>query len=241
MIVSINQPAYLPWLGYFDRIAASDLHVVLDTVQFEKNSFVNRNRVRTQQGAAWLTVPVATSGRFGALPIMDIEIAPDPRWANKHWQTLIQSYARAPYFSAHRDFFAAIYARPWQRLVELIDPITEHLCAAFGIGTRTVRASALAVDGRKDDLVLAICRKVGATTYLSGPLGRDYLDEGKFAAAGIAVRYADYAHPTYKQAHPGFLPFMAAIDLLFMAGPDAGGMLRTTAREAPGVAARVND
>ena len=86
VIVSVNQPAYLPWLGYFDRIAASDLHVVLDNVQFEKNSFVNRNRIMTARGPTWLTVPVQTSGKFGALPINELLIADDPRWAVKHAQ-----------------------------------------------------------------------------------------------------------------------------------------------------------
>src|ERR1051326_8427944 len=102
MIVSINQPAYLPWLGYFDRIAASDIHVVLDHVQFEKNSFVNRNKVRTAQGATWLTVPVETSGKFGQLPIDQLQIASDQPWARKHWKTIEQCYAHAPYFDAHR-------------------------------------------------------------------------------------------------------------------------------------------
>lgn len=230
MIVSINQPAYLPWLGYFDRIACSDVHVVLDNVQFEKNSFTNRNRVRTAQGSAWLTVPVQTSGRFGSLDIATLKIADDPRWAAKHWQTISQAYARAPFFAAHRDFFAGQYARHWDYLAALVAPTTDYLLDAFGIRTPLHRASALRATGKKDDLVLAICRELGATVYLSGPLGRDYLDEAKFAAAGIAVRYADYAHPTYPQAHPGFVPFMAAIDLLFMAGPEAGAILRTSTR-----------
>ena len=228
MIVSINQPAYLPWLGYFDRIAVSDCHVVLDSVQFEKNSFVNRNQVRTAQGSTWLTVPVSTKGKFGSLPIKDLEIATGEHWAGKHQRTLSQAYARAPHFARHREFFDDVYSRTWTRLADLIEPITRYLCSCFRITTPMVSSSTLTAEGRKDELVLQICRELGATTYLSGPLGRNYLDESKFARAGIAVRFADYIHPTYPQAHDGFLPNMAAVDLLFMVGEDAGRVLRTT-------------
>jgi hypothetical protein len=228
MIVSINQPAYLPWLGYFDRIAASDLHIVLDHVQFEKNSFVNRNKVRTAKGWTWLTVPVETSGRFGALAIDKLRIAGDPRWARKHWLTIEQSYAAAPHFAAHRAVMADLYARPWERLIDLVEAINASLLEAFAIAVPRVRSSTLAPAASKSDLVLELCRRAGATTYLSGPLGRDYLDMASFAAAGIAVVFHDYRHPVYAQAHPGFEPGMAAIDLLFMQGSEAGRTLRTT-------------
>ena len=99
-VVSINQPAYLPWLGYYDRIARADIHVELDCVQFEKNSFANRNRIRLRQGSAWLTVPVRTKGRFGDLMIDEIEISGDGRWQGKHWRSLSQAYAHAPHFAS---------------------------------------------------------------------------------------------------------------------------------------------
>lgn len=228
MIVSINQPAYLPWLGAFDRIAASDLHIVLDHVQFEKNSFVNRNKIRTAKGWTWLTVPVETSGQFGHLAIDALRIAADPRWARKHWLSIEQNYAAAPHFAAHRAAFAELYARPWERLIDLIEAINSYLMQAFVISTRLVRSSTLGATASKSELVLELCRHAGATTYLSGPLGRDYLDLQSFAAAGIDVVFHDYRHPVYAQAHPGFEPGMAAIDLLFMQGPEAGRTLRRT-------------
>jgi len=233
MIVSINQPAYLPWLGYFDRIAASDVHVVLDHVQFEKNSFVNRNRVRTPQGSTWLTVPVETSGKFGQLAIDRLQIASDQPWARKHWKTIDQCYARAPYFHAHRDHLAEIYSRPWKKFYDLVDEITGYLLRAFAIDVPLVRSSSMRSDKTKSDLVLDICRRLDARLYLSGPLGRGYLDEGSFAAAGIEIVYQDYRHPVYPQLSPGFKAFMAAIDILFMLGPESGQMLRTTQRPLP--------
>jgi hypothetical protein len=218
VIVSINQPAYLPWLGYFHRIAVSDVHVVLDQVQFEKNSFVNRNKVRTSQGSTWVTVPVRTSGRFGALPINEVEIDNTTSWARKHWTTMQQAYSRAPAFDDFAPWLGDLYTRPWERLADLSAEITGHVLRQLDIGTPIVTGSELAVEGKKDELVLSICRELGATTYLSGPLGRTYLREDNFADAGIDVVYHDYQHPLYPQLHGAFLPSMAVIDLLFNCG-----------------------
>lgn len=225
MIVSINQPAYLPWLGYFHRIAKSDLHIVLDHVQFEKNSFTNRNKVRTAQGSTWLTVPVATKGKFGNLPINELEIA-DDRWRAKHWQTLKMNYSRGAHFRAHADFFEAIYASEWRKLDDLMDRITTYvLREALRIEAKVVRSSTLKARGTKSELVLNLCREVGANAYLSGPLGRNYLDESSFREAGIEVRYHDYAHPVYPQVYAGFEPYMAIVDLLFNCGPESAAII----------------
>lgn len=225
MIVSINQPAYLPWLGYFHRIAVSDVHIVLDHVQFEKNSFINRNKVRTVNGWCWLSVPVQTAGRFPDIPINQLTIADDGRWARKHWLTVSQCYVRAPYFSDHARFFEQIYSRKWVRLVDLCHDITSYLLDAFRISTPLRYSSGIPVGGRKSELILNLCVAVGATTYLSGPLGRDYLDEAAFRARGIRVEYADFKHPVYPQVHGGFEPNMAAIDLLFNCGPRSRDIL----------------
>jgi len=221
MIVSINQPAYLPWLGYFHRVAAADVHIVLDHVQFEKNSFTNRNKIRTHDGWSWLTVPVKTAGKFGHLPINEIEIANEKKWAMKHWEALRLSYAKAPFFSQHSRFFESVYQRPWRKLIDLADEMTRYLLREFGIKTKLYFSSEMKATGRKDELVLNLCREMGATVYLSGPLGRNYLREQLFEDAGMTVRYDDYQHPVYSQAHPGFEPYMAAVDLLLNAGPES--------------------
>jgi hypothetical protein len=218
MIVSINQPAYLPWLGYIHRIAESDLHIVLDHVQFEKNSFVNRNKVRTSSGWTWLTVPVRTKGRFGALPIDELEIDSTQAWAEKHWQTIRQNYSKCPGFPAHAKFFEQIYARPWARLAELMAEMNGYLLRAFGVRTPLRCSSEMAPSGARTELLVGLCKSVGGSVYLSGPLGRSYLEEARFAEAGIEVRYHDYAHPTYPQRPSGFEPYMSAIDLLFNCG-----------------------
>ncbi|MFN2461965.1 MAG: WbqC family protein [Candidatus Velthaea sp.] len=230
MIVSINQPGYLPWLGYFHRIAVSDLHIVLDRVQFEKNSFTNRNRVRTRDGPVWLTVPVRTKSRFGDLVIDQVEIVGTQPWAAKHYQTLLHGYRKTAHFHAHEDFFADVYRRAWTHLAELNAYTTQYVLDALHIGTPLRSSGTLPLRGRKSELVLELCREVGATTYLSGPFGRDYLDEPAFAAVGIEVRYHDYAHPAYPQAFPGdFIPNMSAVDLLFNAGPASRDILMSGA------------
>lgn len=234
MIVSINQPAYLPWLGYFHRIAASDVHVVLDHVQFEKNSFTNRNKVRTPDGWCWLTVPVRTAGKFRDLPINQLEIATERHWAAKHWATLQANYAHAPYFAAHSRFFEKIYSRSWTRLADLNREITGYLLDAFGIRSKLYFSSQMDVSGKKDELVLNLCRTLGATVYLSGPLGRNYLHEDLFHQQGIGVRYDDYHHPAYLQTYSGFEPYMAAIDLLFNAGPASLDLMTNTREQIAG-------
>lgn len=225
MIVSINQPAYLPWLGYFQRIAASDLHIVLDHVQFEKNSFTNRNRIKTPQGGAWLTVPVRTKGQFGQLAINTLTINNLTPWRKKHWQSIRTNYTRAPHFAEHADFFENILAQEWEYLGELCREITNYLLRAFEIDTPLEYSSELGIGGTKSELVLNLCRARKADLYLSGALGKDYLEEETFQKEGIQVVYQDYRHPEYPQLHGDFLSYMAAIDLLFNCGPNSKSIL----------------
>lgn len=227
MIVSINQPAYIPWLGYFDRILKSDLHVVLNHVQFEKNSVTNRNKVRTSQGWTWLTVPLCTKGRFGNLAIQELEVNTSETWESKHWKTFLINYSRTPYFAEYASFFENLYQRKWDKLATLIEEINSHILQMLEIETRLVYSSELVPQGKKADLILELCKKLGATTYLSGPMGRNYLKEESFDSAGIKLQFHDYPHPEYKQAYPGFEPYMSVIDLLFNHGPKSLDILRS--------------
>jgi hypothetical protein len=220
MIVSIAQPAYLPWLGYFDRIARSDLHIVLNTVQMERNtktSFTMRNRVRAAAGPVWLTVPVRRAADEAEALICNAVID-GPHWARKHWQTLRQSYVRAPCFEYGRAALEPIYQRDWTRLDELLEVSTRRLLDALGITTPMTHSGELGVTSHKSQLVLDLCRAAGATTYLSGPFGRGYLDLPSFQRAGIEVVFHDYPHPVYHQVHGNFMPYLSVVDLLFNHG-----------------------
>lgn len=230
MIVSITQPAYLPWLGYFHRIAMSDLHIVLDHVQFEKNSFSNRNRIRTKTDWMWLTVPVRTRGRFGSLTIKELELVEGDRWTSKHWNALRTNYSSATNFKQHADFFETFYNGDWRTMGPLLRESTSYLLDALGVNVPIRFSSDMDPTLSKDELVLELCKKSGATTYISGPLGRQYLREELFSDSGIYVTYHDYKHPTYKQAFPGFVSELSAIDLLFNCGPESRDILMTTSR-----------
>lgn len=232
MIVSINQPAYIPWLGYFDRIEASDLHIVLDHVQFEKNSLVNRNRIRTPAGWMWLTIPVATKGNFGHLAIRDLQSAGGARWRRKHWKALEMNYARTAAFTTHLDALRALYADEAMSGAFLppVLQLNKYILEALGIQTKLAFSSEMEVGGSKSELVLRLCQSVGASTYLSGPFGRDYLDLAGFEAAGIKVLFHDYLPQSYLQAWPGFEPAMSALDALFCCGEYAAAVMRAGRR-----------
>jgi len=225
VIVSINQPSYLPWLGYFERIGKSDLHIVLDHVQFEKNSFTNRNKVRTKEGWTWLTVPLMTKGRFGELAINSIEIVPNDPWPRKHWATLKMSYAKAPFFRDYAPAYEELYSRSWGGFMPMVRAFLAQHLRDLGVETPLLYSSEMGVGGSKSELVLNLCRAAGADSYLSGAMGRDYLDEPAFTTSNIAVHYQDYAHPTYTQSQPGFVPFMGIVDLIFNHGPASRDIL----------------
>jgi hypothetical protein len=229
MIVSIMQPAYLPWLGYFHRIEMSDIHIVLDHVQIDRNSktnFVNRNKVRTKQGWCWLTVPIKTKGKFGQLEINKLEVSDDKDWMDKHWATLMRNYSKALYFEEHKEFFEDCYSSPKSLVVHMNKGITNYLLRQLDIKTEMIRSSEMNPTKRKDDLILELCRKAGATIYVSGPFGRDYLQEEKFRENGIKIIYHEYIHPTYPQTYPGFEPYMSVIDLMFNCGPESLSILK---------------
>lgn len=223
MIVTIHQPEHLPWLGFFNKMAEADVFVVLDTVQYEKNYFQNRNRVRTpstEQGWAWVTVPVLAKGRTDQA-IMDVEINnSDRRWGEKNWRTIEQNYRKAPYFDQYADLIRDTYTTGTRsNLVELNLNLIHHFTQALEITTSMVRASALNAHGSSSELLVAICEELGADTYLSGPSGKDYLDEGLFHEANVSVEFHDFHHPEYRQLHQPFIPAMSVIDILFNQGP----------------------
>lgn len=225
MIVSINQPAFLPWLGYFDRIARSDVHIVLDHVQFEKNSVTNRNKINTNNGALWLTVPVITSGMFGSLAIDQLQISNQTKWQKKTTESIKQFYRKAPYFNAYFPFIEECLSKEWLLLNGLIKELNSYLFSELEISTRLLYSSEMNAEGTKGDLVLNLCKEVDASVYLSGPFGRDYLDLAKFSEQHVEVKFHDYSHPVYAQNYPDFTSHLSIIDLLFNHGKQSRSIL----------------
>jgi hypothetical protein len=228
-VVSIHQPAYLPWLGYFDKIQRADKFIYLDTVQFQKNSFQNRNKIRTQQGSMWVTVPLRTKGHL-VETLKSTTINNDIDWRRKHLGALQANYARAANFDAIFARLRPFYESDWTHLSDLCHAMLLSFLEGLSITTPVVKASELPpVEARKSDLVLELCRQAGATTYLSGSQGRDYLDLKSFADAGVVVEFQDYVHPVYSQLYPGFVPNMAVVDLL-MCEPDPAKFFRSNSQ-----------
>jgi hypothetical protein len=217
MRVVVLQPSYLPWLGYFDQLVKSDVFVVYDDVQYDKHGWRNRNRIKTARGPEWLTVPVLTHG-LGKPTNREVRIAPNDPWRRKHLQALRTHYAKAPAFSEVFPAFEAWLAREWDFLVELNLAGLRLLCDLLGIRREIRLSSAMGIDGGQTERLVRICRALGATRYLSGDSARTYLDEAAFAAAGIAVEYHGYHHPTYRQLHGEFVSHLSVVDLLMNHG-----------------------
>jgi WbqC-like protein family len=211
----VLQPGYLPWLGFFDQMARSDIFVFYDDVQFDKNGWRNRNRVKSPQGPHWLTVPVR--GGLGQ-SILDVRIDDAQPWARKHVSTLRHLYGRARYFRAYQTELEEILLRPWSHLVDLDLAVVALLCRWLGLERETHRSSRLGVGGERSVRLLALCRHFGCDRYLSGDAARSYLDAASFAKAGVEVEWQNYHHPEYAQLHGAFIPHLSTIDLVLNHG-----------------------
>lgn len=223
MIVAIHQPHYLPWLGYMDKLDRVEAFCVLDTVQFVRREFQNRNRIRTADGSMWLTVPV--KGSYQA-PISEIDIDNEADWGRKHLQALRLNYNRAPHFAEHEAFFAETYARRWDKLIELCLHVLSYLKKAFGISTPVHLASEFPTRDEPTARLVDLCRALGAETYLAGEGGKNYMDMKMFEDAQIALEFQSFTHPVYPQCFEPFESSMASIDLLFNCGREGFELVR---------------
>jgi hypothetical protein len=218
--VAIVQSSYIPWKGYFDLIRAVDEFILLDDVQFTRRDWRSRNRIKTKDGLAWLTIPVHDRGR--STTIQEATIS-DPGWAMRHWLTIRGAYARTPFFSQYGPLFESLYVSPASdRLSQINHSFITAISGALGIATPITWSSAYDPPPGRNERLIHICLKAGATDYLSGPNARGYLDEAAFAAAGIGVRFANYeGYQEYPQPHPPFAHAVTALDLLFCTGSHA--------------------
>ena len=223
---AILQPGYLPWLGFFEQMSKADEFVLLDDVQYTKNDWRNRNRIKTQQGTQWLTVPV--SFRFGQR-ILDVPIDHSSAWARKQIQALHSWYSRAPFFDRYIGELTALLDERHALLVDLDVALIDWLREQLGLSVPMVRSSTLSIpaDDRQVRLI-EICKAVRCEAFYEGNAGRGYLDTEKFRQHGVEIEFQDYAHPHYHQlwlAEQGFISHLCAIDLLFNHGPDSLAIL----------------
>ncbi len=224
--VAIVQSSYIPWKGYFDLIRAADEFILLDDVQFTKRDWRSRNRIKTKDGLCWLTIPVHTSGRYQQR-IMDTTIA-DADWSERHWQTMHSAYARTPFFDAYASQLREAYARVTSdRLSDVNRSLIERVCQMLGITTPIRWSSEYHPREGRNERLIDLCVKSGATDYLSGPSARGYVDEAAFAEAGVTVHFVDYSgYREYPQPYPPFEHAVSVLDLLFCTGPGAMDYLK---------------
>ena len=226
--VACVQSNYIPWKGYFDLIARSDLFVLLDDVQYTRRDWRNRNLIKPPTGPRWLTIPVETKGRYTQL-IRDTRVS-DRRWAASHWEQIRQHYRKAACFRAECDWLETLYcdrAPRYEFLSDVNRLFLDAICRRLAIATPLVSSADYDLVPGKSERLLAICRQAGAARYLSGPAARDYLAVDLFAQHGIAVHWMDYAgYPEYPQLFPPFGHGVTVLDLLLNAGDEARRYLR---------------
>lgn len=231
--VAILQPSYLPWLGYFEQIATSDVFIFLDDVQYTRSDWRNRNRIKTRRGPAWITVPVRRRGL--GQRINEALIDYTRPWPERHLHLLRENYGKAPWFDRVVEIVRPpLLARP-PRLVDLNVGLVHDFMALMGITTTTRLASSFGIRGT--DLtrrLIDLCRAAGATRLYEGAAGLDYLDLARFSEAGIEVCFQQYRHPVYEQFFPPFASHLSIVDLLFHRGPESRDVLvAETGQEAP--------
>ena len=216
----ISQPTFLPWIGWFDLVEQADLVILYDTAQFSRQSWQQRNRIRTIRGLEYLTVPVKTSGRFGQ-KIIDVEISQidfEEYFKNK----ISDAYSRAPFFKPVMDDLEKKLPNLLvsRKLSNLNEGLIKFCCKWLNISTRFIRASELNVDGQRGEYLAKICEEFGCDEYISTEGAEKYLIEDYkfFMQKKITVKIHRYEHPTYNQLIEPFIPYASVIDLIMMYG-----------------------
>ena len=222
MKLAIHQPQYMPWCGYFHKIACADLFVLLDDVQYKKNEWQHRNRIRTSQGWQWFSVP--NQYQFPQ-KISDVRVNNAMRWQEKHWRSLCASYGKAAFFNRYREEFERFFAGSWDFLSPLNCDSVRLLARLLGIHTPMELSSPHHFPGASTERLVNICRHFNADIYLSGAGGKEYLDVSLFEKAGISVEFQEFSCPVYAQHWSrdaaDFIPGLSAVDLLFNCGEES--------------------
>lgn len=223
MLVGIHQLHYLPWLRYFEKIARSDVFIVLDDIQFTKNDWQNRNKIKTRAGATVLTLPVLQAWQQR---LDEVRINNTVPWRRKHAQSILQSYASAPHFEAHRPFIEKVYADDWDYMNDINRAMLDYFLEALGIDTPIVYSSTLDVPGAATERLVGLIKAVGGDQYYSGAYALEvYLDAKALEDAGIGLVLQHWTAPVYPQLHGDFIKDLSIIDLLMNCGPESLSVL----------------
>ncbi len=228
MRVTIHQPQYLPWLGYLDKIDRADIFVILDNVQFKKNEWQNRNRIRTAQGWQWLTVPIRH--RFGQ-KIREVMIDESVDWRARHLRALEMHYSRASFRDEGLESLQKLFRERTEHLSDLNVATVRWLLKCLNVQTPIRLASDIDAREEPTDRLIDICRAVGATHYLAGPGAEAYMNLSKFQDSGVNLEIQEFQHPEYVQCYQPFVSGLSALDLVFNHGRQGLNYLRKSRTE----------
>lgn len=220
--IAIVQSNYIPWKGYFDLIAAVDEFIIYDDMQYTRRDWRNRNKIKTQQGLHWLTVPVKVKGKYHQL-IRDTEIDGED-WARIHWQTIIQNYRGSACFDQIASIFEPLYLQQHYSNISVLNrAFIEAICRYLGIKTKISNSwDYVLLNGNTTERLADISVQAHGTEYISGPAAKDYVDEQAFTMRGIKLSWFDYSnYPEYPQLWGEFTHGVTILDLLFNCGNDS--------------------
>lgn len=219
MVLTAHQTAYLPWAGLIHKILLADKFVFFDCVQMSNDDYERRNKIKGPNGEFWLTVPLHSKG-YRDKKLFELEIDNSQRWRDKHQKSIYYAYKKAPYFDEYEGFFDDLFQQEWQYLTEFNEYFLKWILSILKIEVEYCRASDMHFEGQKSDLVLDMCKKLGADMYIFGSQGANYADRKAFEQAGIKLYFQQYNSPVYPQQWGQFQPNMSVIDLLFNVGTD---------------------
>jgi hypothetical protein len=224
MTVSILQSNYIPWKGYFDIIAASDIFVIYDEVQYTKNDWRNRNKIKTQNGLEWLTIPVKQEKLSQTIFESNVSVH---NWAKKHISAIQTNYGKAPFFNQYKEQIFDLYLKSSSNLSEINRLFLQEICNLLAIKTKIVDSRELNLEGGKVERLVDACKKLNADIYLSGPSAKNYIQEELFKENKIEIKWMDYSgYKAYHQLFPPFEHGVTILDLIFNEGPEARKYLK---------------
>ena len=222
-LISIRQPGYFPYLGFFKKIESVDVFVFLDDVQYTRSDWDNRNKIETTDGPMWLTIPILNKSKEF---LNEVEIDHTQNWIYKHKSAIKFSYQNTPFFDLYWKDIESILDKKYTKLIDLNMKLINYFKSVLDINTETVFSSDLKINSNGSEKLCQICMKLKADTYLSGELGQNYLDLKLFENNQIKIIFEEFKHPTYSQMNSKFLPNMSIIDLLFNEGDNSINILK---------------
>ncbi|MGD9082453.1 MAG: WbqC family protein [Desulfobacterales bacterium] len=221
MIVSANQPYYFPYPGFFYKIYFSDVFVIMDDVQFPRGTtWTTRNRFKNHQGSLWMTVPVKKKN-LGLQKISAVKICHDGKWEKKHLESFKNAYAKAPYVKEHLIFLEALFSTKFEKLIDFNLKIIRYLMKHLQIDTEVILLSELEIKEKGTQLLVEICKTLGASQFLAQSAASKYLDIHRFKEAGIGLTDVKPPSPVYPQLWGSFIPNLSALDLILNCGSKA--------------------